>query len=57
MKHRIRCQSQDCTHQILAGIADRKREVVMTAKGKLIPWGKVLAPGLLDWIALRTAKR
>ena len=39
-----------CTNQILQGMAARKREVVMTTKGKFIPWMKVLAPGLLDWI-------
>lgn len=39
-----------CVALILSGMAGRKREVVMTPKGKLIPWLKLLAPSLLDRI-------
>ncbi len=43
-----------CTQAILRGIDGRKREVVMTAKGKLIGWGKAIAPGILDRVTMRS---
>jgi len=40
--------ADDCARVILKATAARKREVVMTAPGKLANWLKLLAPGLLD---------
>jgi hypothetical protein len=33
---------------IVAGMASRQREVVMSAKGKLGRWMKLIAPGLVE---------
>jgi len=46
--------AQQCARIILNATANRKRQVVMTAKGKLGPWLKLIAPGWLDRIARRT---
>ncbi len=34
----------------------RQREVIMTPKGKLLPWGNLVAPGLMDWLAVRATQ-
>jgi short-subunit dehydrogenase len=44
-----------CIQLTLAGMATRQREVVMTTKGKLIPWGKLIAPQWIDRITGKTA--
>ena len=46
----------DCTQKIMRGIHRRQREVVMTPKGKLIPWGKLLAPKLLDRLSAKATR-
>ena len=43
----------ECTRQIVKAIRLRKREVVMTLKGKLGQWLKLLAPSVIDGIARR----
>ena len=40
-----------CVDLILKAMSDRKRELVMTLKGKLGLWLKLLAPNLIDSIA------
>lgn len=47
---------EQCAALILAGMAERKREVVMTAKGKLGRWLKLIAPGLVEDMALAAVK-
>lgn len=42
---------------ILKAIARRKRELVMTFKGKIGPWLKLIAPGLVDKIAEKAIKK
>jgi NAD(P)-dependent dehydrogenase (short-subunit alcohol dehydrogenase family) len=42
-----------CAHLILAAAARRKREEVMTVRGKLGQWLKLIAPGLVDRVASR----
>lgn len=42
---------------ILKAIARRKRELVMTLKGKIGPWIKLIAPGLVDKIAEKAIQR
>lgn len=44
---------EQCAALIIAGMDGRKREVVMTAKGKLGRFLKLLAPGLVENMALR----
>jgi len=43
---------EECARLIIAGMDARKREVVMTAKGKLGRFLKLLAPGLVEKMAL-----
>ncbi len=45
-----------CVALILEGMSKRQREVVMTNKGKLIPYLKLLVPGILDKITRQTLK-
>jgi NAD(P)-dependent dehydrogenase (short-subunit alcohol dehydrogenase family) len=46
----------ECAKLIIDGMAGRRREVVMTAKGKLGRWLKLLAPGLIEKMALNALK-
>ncbi|WAC72290.1 SDR family oxidoreductase [Roseateles sp. SL47] len=48
---------QTCARLILDGTLARERDIVMTAKGKLGRWLKLLAPGLVDRLALNALKR
>jgi short-subunit dehydrogenase len=43
---------EECARLIIAGMNARKREIVMTAKGKIGRFLKLLAPGLLEKMAL-----
>ncbi len=45
-----------CARLILQGMNRRDREVVMTAKGKLGRWLKLMAPGLVESMALAALK-
>ena len=47
---------QECARLIIAGMEGRQREVVMTAKGKLGRFIKLLAPGLVEKMALAALK-
>ena len=46
-----------CARIILKAMERRRREVVMTARGKAGMWVKLVAPGLVDRIALRAIER
>ncbi len=48
---------QECARLIIDGMNRREREVVMTAKGKLGRWLKLIAPGLVEKMALNAVKR
>ena len=48
---------EECARLIIAGIEGRKREVIMTARGKMGLWLKLLAPALVDRIASRAIER
>ncbi len=49
---------EKCIQLILEGMSGRKREVVMTTKGKLIQLAKLIAPRLVDRVTRQTiAKR
>jgi short-subunit dehydrogenase len=47
---------EECVAQIVRAIERREREVVMTAKGKVGLFLKLIAPGLIDRIALKTVR-
>ena len=47
----------DCARRILRAMERREREVVMTARGKIGLWLKLIAPGLIDRIAKRAIER
>lgn len=46
----------ECVRQIVWAMERRKREQVMTIKGKVIPWAKLLVPKLVDRIATAAAR-
>ena len=48
---------EECARLIIAGMGARKREVVMTAKGKIGRFLKLLAPGLVERMALAALKQ
>lgn len=43
--------TEECARIMVRAIAKRKREEVMTARGKLGLWVKLIAPGLVDRLA------
>lgn len=49
--------AEACARLILEGVARRERELILSARGKLGLWLKLLAPGLVDRIALRAISR
>lgn len=48
---------EDCARRIVRAIERREREVVMTARGKMGLWLKLIAPALVDRIARRAIER
>jgi short-subunit dehydrogenase len=46
----------ECVRQIVWAMERRKREHLMTLKGKVTPWAKLMAPGFVDRIAAYTAR-
>jgi short-subunit dehydrogenase len=48
---------EECARHIVTAIAGREREVVMTARGKIGLWLKLLAPSLIDRMAKRAIER
>ncbi len=46
-----------CARQIVQGAAQRRRELVMSRRGRLGMWLKLIAPGLIDRIARRAIER
>jgi len=49
--------ADECARRIVAAAAGRKREVVMTLRGRLGLWLRLVAPGTIDRIATRTIER
>lgn len=47
----------ECARLILDGLLARRRDIVMTRRGRLGRWLKLLAPGLVDRMALRALAR
>ncbi|MGZ5573371.1 MAG: SDR family oxidoreductase, partial [Usitatibacter sp.] len=48
---------EDCSRRIVRAIERREREVVMTARGRIGMWLKLIAPSLIDRIARRDIER
>ena len=48
---------EDCARRIVKAIEGREREVVMTARGKMGLWLKLIAPSLVDRIARRAIEK
>ncbi len=48
---------EKCVDLMMPAIAKRKRELVMTLKGRLGLWLKLIAPGLVDSIALKAVSK
>ncbi len=48
--------TQECARLILYGMVRRRREVVMTAKGKVGRWLKLLVPSVVDHMAMAAVK-
>lgn len=46
----------ECVRQIIWAMERRKREHIMTMKGKVIPWAKLLIPGFVDRMAAYSAR-
>jgi len=49
--------AETCARLILSAAASRRRELVMTRRGRLGMWIKLLAPGLVDRIARRAIEQ
>ena len=48
---------EECARLIVEGSEARRRDVVMTAQGKLARWLKLIAPGLVDRLATKALNR
>ncbi|MBV8031681.1 MAG: SDR family oxidoreductase [Betaproteobacteria bacterium] len=48
---------EECARQIVEAMASRRRELVMTTRGKLGMWLKLIAPRLVDRMALAALKK
>jgi hypothetical protein len=48
---------EDCARQCIGAIRARKRELVMTPRGKLGLWLKMLAPSMVDRMAAAAVKK
>ncbi len=47
----------ECARQIVQALATRRRELVMTPKARIGMWLKLIAPGLVDRMALAAVKK
>jgi hypothetical protein len=47
---------EECAHLIIRAMSRRQREMVMTLRGKLGLWLKLITPGLVDRIASQAIK-
>jgi short-subunit dehydrogenase len=48
---------EECARQIVKAMEHRDREVIMTARGKMGQWLKLIAPSLVDRIAKRAVEK
>jgi len=50
-------QVDTCARLVIKAAAARRRQLVMTAKGKFGQWLRLIAPGLVDWLAVRAVEK
>jgi len=43
--------AQECARRIVEAAAARRSEVTLSTRGRLVPWIRLLAPGVVDKIA------
>jgi hypothetical protein len=48
---------EKCTRLMVKAIADRRRELVMTVRGKMGQWLKLAAPRLVDNLARKAVEQ
>ena len=48
---------EDCSRRIVRAVERREREVIMTARGKMGQWLKLIAPAVVDRIAKRAVEK
>lgn len=48
---------EECARQIVEAMAARRRELIMTLRGKVGAWIKLIAPGVVDRIACRAIEQ
>ncbi len=48
---------EECARQSIAAMASRRRELIMTLRGKVGAWIKLVAPGVVDRIARRAIEQ
>jgi len=48
---------EECARQIVAAAAERRRELVMTARGKVGQWLRLIAPSFIDRVIARAIER
>jgi NAD(P)-dependent dehydrogenase (short-subunit alcohol dehydrogenase family) len=48
---------EECAAKIISAAADRRRDVVMTVRGKVGRWLKLIAPAAIDRITMRAVER
>ena len=56
-EHQSTLSAAACAQQIVTAMERRQRELIMTAKGKAIPWLKLFSPDLVDWLADQAVRR
>ncbi len=49
--------AEECARQMVRAMASRRRELVMTARGRFGLWMKLIAPGIVDRMARNAVKR
>jgi short-subunit dehydrogenase len=49
--------AQECARLIVEAAANRRREVTLSTRGRLVPWIKLLAPGVIDTLAKKAVRR
>jgi short-subunit dehydrogenase len=49
--------AEECARRILRAAAKRQRELIMSTRGKVGMWLKLIAPGLIDRVARRAIER
>jgi short-subunit dehydrogenase len=48
--------AEQCARQVLRGMQRRDRLVITSLRGRLGRWVRLIAPGLVDWIAARAIR-